>query len=197
MKKCVVLFLLFSGCISTESISTVDINKSFPHNEIQRIAVIMFEMPIEDKEDSRHNSKSAVSPDAGNVLADMTSRELTKWGRYVVVDRIAIEKDLKLKNLGEEYLHAEDYLSLGTSLGVDAIVVGKVEDFGLSYKSLSSGLVISIITKVSFTARCVDVTTNETIWTLDIKGTSKEDNERVLASELITNAIKTLKTKLN
>ncbi len=93
-------------------------------------------------------------------------------------------------------MNTQNYSSFGRSLGVDAVVVGKVDDFGFSYKSLF-GLVMSLVTKVSFTAKCIDITTNETIWTVNIKGTSRKDSERVLASELITKAIKTLKTKLN
>ena len=198
MKKYAILFLLLSGCVIIENISETDINESFPHNEIQKIAVIMFETPIDDKGNSRHNSKSIIGPNAGAILADMTASELMKWGKYVVVDRKALEEELELKNLREEdFLHTGNYSSLGRSLGVDAIVVGKVDEFGLSYKSLSSWLVVSLVAKVSFTARCIDITTNETIWTVNIKGTSKKDSERVLASELITKAIKTLKAKLN
>jgi hypothetical protein len=43
----------------------------------------------------------------------------------------------------------------------------------------------------------VDVTTNETIWAVKIKGSSTEDNERVLSSKLIAETFETLKTKLN
>jgi len=198
MKKYAILFLLLSSCVTIENISETEIDESFPHNEIQKIAVIMFETPIDDKGDSRHNSKSIIGPNAGAILADMTASELMKWGKYVVLDRKALEEELELKNLREEdFLHTGNYSSLGRSLGIDAVVVGKVDDFGLSYKSLSSGFVVSLVTKVSFTARCIDITTNETIWTVNIKGTSKKDSEKVLASELITKAIKTLKAKLN
>ncbi len=194
MKKYAILFLLLSSCVIIENISETEINESFPHNEIQKIAVIMFETPVDEKK----GTKTSIATDAGAILANMTARELAKWGKYVVVNRKALEEELELKNLREEdFLHTGNYSSLGRSLGVDAVVVGKVDDFGFSYKSLSFGLVVSLVTKVSFTAKCIDITTNETIWTVNIKGTSKKDSERVLASELITKAIKTLKAKLN
>ncbi len=194
MKKYAILFLLLSSCVIIENISETEINESFPHNEIQKIAVIMFETPVDEKK----RTKTSIAPDAGAILANMTARELAKWGKYVVVNRKALEEELELKNLREkDFLHTENYSSLGRSLGVDAVVVGKVDEFGFSYKSLSSLLVVSLVAKVSFTAKCIDITTNETIWTVNIKGTSKEDGERVLASELITKAIKTLKAKLN
>ncbi len=197
MKKYAILFLLLTSCVVIENISETEINESFPHNEIQKIAVIMFETPIDDKGNSRHNSKSIIGPNAGAILADMTASELMKWGKYVVVDRKTLEEEMELKNLREkDFLHTENYSSLGRSLGVDAVVVGKVDDFGFSYKFLF-GLAMSPVTKVSFTAKCIDITTNETIWIVNIKGTSRKDSERVLASELITKAIKTLKAKLN
>ena len=197
MKKYAILFLFLSSCVTITHITETAINESFPHNEIQKIAVIVFETSVEVSGDSKHKSKSIADPSAGAILADMTATELIKWGKYVVVNRKALEEYLKSKNLREEeFLQTGNYSSLGKSLGVDAVVVGKVEDFGFSYKSLPSGLVLSLVTKVTFTAMCIDITTNETVWAINIKGTSKKDSERVLASELITKAIETLKTKL-
>ena len=187
MKKYVLAFLLLSSCAAINRVSEVDINENFPHDEIQKIAVIMFEITEDEKKGSWAISKTSISPDAGKILASMTTRELTKWGRYIVVDRKALEEELKLRNLKEEdFLHTQNYLDLGTQLGVDAVIVGNIEGFGISYKPKSTGLFLSpLVTKVSFAVRCVDVTTNETIWTVKIKGSSTEDNERVLSSRLI------------
>jgi hypothetical protein len=129
----------------------------------------------------------------------MTARELAKWGTYVVINRKAVEEELKLKKLKEEdLLHTQNYLNLGKQLSVDAIVVGKIERFGVSYRAMSSGFFISpITTKVSFTVRCVDVISNETIWSVKINGNSVMDNERALASKLISETFEKLKAKLN
>ena len=199
MKKYVLAFLLLSSCAAINRVSEVDINENFPHDEIQKIAVIMFEIAEDEKKGGWAISKTSISPDAGKILASMTARELTKWGRYIVVDRKTLEGELKLRNLKEEdFLHTQNYLDLGTQLGVDAIIVGNIEGFGISYKPKSTGLFLSpLVTKVSFAVRCVDVTTNETIWTVKIKGSSTEDNERVLSSKLIAETFETLKTKLN
>jgi curli biogenesis system outer membrane secretion channel CsgG len=199
MKKYVLAFLLLSSCAAINRVSEVDINENFPHDEIQKIAVIMFEIAEDEKKGGWAISKTSISPDAGKILASMTARELTKWGRYIVVDRKTLEGELKLRNLKEEdFLHTQNYLDLGTQLGVDAVIVGNIEGFGISYKPKSTGLFLSpLVTKVSFAVRCVDVTTNETIWTVKIKGSSTEDNERVLSSRLIAETFETLKTKLN
>jgi curli biogenesis system outer membrane secretion channel CsgG len=199
MKKYAILFLLLSSCAAINKVSEVDINENFPHDEIQIIAVIMFETTVDEKKSTRFTSKTSIDPNAGAILASMTARELAKWGKYVVVNRKAVEEELKLKKLKEEdLLHTQNYMNLGKQLGVDAIVVGRIEGFGVSYKPKSAGLFLTpLVTKVSFTVRCVDVTTNETIWAVKIKGSSTKDNERALASKLISETFETLKAKLN
>lgn len=199
MKKYALLFLLLSSCAAVGMVSKVDINENFPHDEIQRIAVIMFEAPVSKKKGNILAPKTSIDPNAGAILSSMTARELAKWGTYVVINRKAVEEELKFKKLKEEdLLHTQNYLNLGKQLGVDAIVVGKIERFGVSYRAMSSGLFISpITTKVSFTVRCVDVISNETIWSVKINGNSVMDNERALASKLISETFEKLKAKLN
>ncbi len=200
MKKYAVLFLLFSGCATIGTVSEVNLNRDFPHHEIQKIAVLILETSWQDQDKEKTSfglSTTIVSPDAGTILADIIARELAKWGRYVVLDRRALEEGLKLINLNEEnILHGEDYLSLGKSLGVDAVVIGKVEKFGISYRSIPPRFAISLTTEVSFLARCIDVTTNEAIWSIKIGGTSKEDNEKSLASKLVAKTVKLLEAEM-
>ncbi|GAX61697.1 curli production assembly/transport component CsgG [Candidatus Scalindua japonica] len=195
----VVVFFLVSSCAAIEKVSEVDINENFPHDEIQKIAVIMFQTNVDHEEKSLFFSNTSISPNAGTVLASMIARELVKLDRYVVVNRKAVEEDLESKNLKiEDFLLTQSYLDLGKQLGVDAIVIGRVEGFGVSYKTKTSGIFLSpLVTKVSFTVKCVDVTTNETIWAVKIKGSSIDDNERVLSSRLISETFETLKIKLN
>ena len=202
MKKYAILFLLLSSCASVNMFSKVDVNKDFPHDEIQKIAVITFEVPIDEKKDSilsKVSAKTTIDVNAGAILSSITARELEKWGKYIVVNRKAVDEELKLKKLKkEDLLNKQNFLNLGKQLGADAIVVGNIENFGVSYRALSSGLFVApIVTKVSFTVRCVDVTTNETIWTAKIKGNSAVDNERALASKLISKAFEELRTKFN
>ncbi len=199
MKKYVVLFLLLSSCAAVGTDSNININESFPHNEIQKIAVLMFEVPIDVKKGNMLSGKALLDANAGSILSSLTARELEKWGKYVVVNRKAVKEELKFKKLKKaDLLLTQNYLNLGKQLGVDAIVVGKIEHFGVSYRAMSSGLFLSPIkTRVSFTVKCVDVITDETIWTVKIKGSSVMDNERALASKLITEAFEALKAKLN
>jgi len=202
MKKYAILFLLLSSCASVNMFSKVDVNKDFPHDEIQKVAVIMFDAPVDENKNSmlsKLSAKTTIDANAGAILSSITARELEKWGKYIVVNRKAVDEELKLKKLNKkDLLHTQSYLNLGKHLGADAIVVGSIEHFGVSYRALSSGLFVApIVTKVSFTVRCLDVTTNESIWTAKIKGSSAVDNERALASKLITESFEKLRTKLN
>jgi len=117
MKKYAILFLLLSSCVTIERVSEVTVNKDFPHNEIQQIAVIMFETPVDEKKENWFISKTSIATDAGAILASLTARELAKWEIYIVVNRKAVEEELKLKNLKEEdFLPTQNYLELGKHL---------------------------------------------------------------------------------
>ncbi len=199
MKKYAVLLLWLSGCATIGTVSEVNINEDFPYNEIQKIAVLILETPLhhQDKEESKSGlSQTILRHDAGTVLADIIARELAKWERYVVLDRMALKEELKLRTHDKEsILQNENYLNLGKSLGIDAVVVGNVEGFGISYKTFY-GLVVSLNARVAFFAKCIDVTTNEIIWSIKADKTSKEDNEISLASKLVEKIVSTLKAKM-
>ena len=202
MKKYAILFLLLTGCATTGKGFEVDVNNAFPHNEVQKIAIVAFETSLKKKGNTGYLVKSVSLGKAGKaktIFTDIMARELRKWERFAILEGKALGEELKLKDLREEdFLHTENYSSLGRSIGVDAIVVGEIEEYGFSYITLPAGrLVVTQTSIVTFKVKCIDVITNKTIWTVDIKGTSKEDGERTLASKLITEAIKTLKEKLN
>lgn len=195
MKKFTLLLLLLCSCAAINKVSEVEVNENFPHDEIQKIAVLLFEDL--DREKNRLVSKTVAIQNAGEILSNLTAIELEKWGKYVVLNRKALQEVLKLKDLIEiDILRTEDYSNMGKILGVDALIIGKVENYGVSYTTITSGLVLSLVTNVSFKVSCIDVTTNETIWSFNVAGSSTKDDERVLASKLLLNAINTLKSQL-
>ncbi len=199
MKKYAMLFLLLTGCATIGKSLEVNVNNDFPHNEVQKIAIVTVETSLKEEGTTGHIFKSVSVGRVKTIFTGIMARELRKWDRFAILEGKTLEEELELKNLRkEDFLHTENYSSLGRSIGVDAIVVGEIEKYGFSYITLPAGrLILSQTTVVSFKVKCIDVITNKTIWSVNIKGTSKEDGERVLASALITEAIKTLKEKLN
>ena len=200
MKKYTILFLflLLSGCATISKNLEVDVNNDFPHNEVQKIAIVTFETSLKKEGTTGRIFKSSSVEKVKTVFTGIMARELRRWERFAILEGKTLEEELESKNLSEEdFLHTENYSRLGRSIGVDAIVVGEVERYGYSYTKVPySRVILSQTFVVSFKVKCIDVITNETIWTADIKGTSKEDGERVMASVLIAEAINTLKAKL-
>ena len=200
MKKYTILFLflLLSGCATISKNLEVDVNNDFPHNEVQKIAIVTFETSLKKEGTTGLIFKSSSVEKVKTVFTGIMARELRRWERFAILEGKTLEEELESKNFSEEdFLHTENYSRLGRSIGVDAIVVGEVERYGYSYTKVPfSRVILSQTFVVSFKVKCIDVITNETIWTADIKGTSKEDGERVMASVLIAEAINTLKAKL-
>ena len=200
MKKYTILFLflLLSGCATISKNLEVDVNNDFPHNEVQKIAIVTFETSLKKEGTTGLIFKSSSVEKVKTVFTGIMARELRRWERFAILEGKILEEELESKNFSEEdFLKTENYSRLGRSIGVDAIVVGEVERYGYSYTKVPfSRVILSQTFVVSFKVKCIDVITNETIWTADIKGTSKEDGERVIASVLIAEAINTLKTKL-
>ncbi len=192
------LFLLLSGCATIAKNLEVDVNNDFPHNEVQKIAIVTFETSLKKEGTTGRIFKSSSVEKVKTVFTGIMARELRRWERFAILEGKTLEEELESKNLSEEdFLHTENYSRLGRTIGVDAIVVGEVERYGYSYTKVPfSRVILSQTFVVSFKVKCIDVITNETIWTADIKGTSKEDGERVMASVLIAEAINTLKAKL-
>jgi hypothetical protein len=199
MKKYAILFLLLTGCAAIGKNLEVNVNNDFPHNEVQKIAIVTFETSLKEEGTTGYIFKSVSVEKVKTIFTGIMARELRRWERFAILEGKELEEKLELKNLRkEDFLHTENYSRLGRSIGVDAIVVGEIERYGYSYIKLPRFRpIVAHAFVVSFKAKCIDVITNETIWTLDIKGTSKEDDERVLVYKLITEAINTLKAKLN
>ncbi len=200
MKKYTILFLFLflAGCVAIAKNLEVNVNNDFPHNEVQKIAIVTFETSLKKEGTTGLIFKSSSVENVKTVFTGIMARELRRWERFAILEGKTLEEELESKNLSEEdFLHTENYSRLGRSIGVDAIVVGEVERYGYSYTKVPlSRVILSQTFVVSFKVKCIDVITNATIWTADIKGTSKEDGERVIASVLIAEAINTLKAKL-
>jgi curli biogenesis system outer membrane secretion channel CsgG len=201
MKNCIALFiiLILTGCTVIEKIHDVNVDNDFPHQEIQKIAVMAFEVHSQDKDKTEHSfSKSIVSLNAGTTLSDIVARELARWGRYVVLDTKAFRESLRLMDLKEkDVLRKEDYSELGRSLGVDAVIIGNIEEFGVSHRALFHTLVDPLAANVSLLVKCIDVVTNKEVWSFEVNGSSTEDDERILASSLVESAVKKLKEEIH
>lgn len=140
----------------------------------KRIAVLSFE-------DAAVESSAAkalgTTQDVGASLADVLVKELVKGGRFVVVERRAIDQVLKEQNFSNSSrADAKTATAIGRLLGVDVIVMGSVTQFGVEESAvavnsgalsrvtrgvLGGGKRVSATATVGMTARMVDTKTGE------------------------------------
>jgi curli biogenesis system outer membrane secretion channel CsgG len=140
----------------------------------KRIAVLSFE-------DAAVESSAAqalgTTQDVGASLADVLVKELVKSGTYSLIERRAIDQVLKEQNFSNSSrADAKTAAAIGRLLGVDAIVMGSVTQFGVEESAvvvnsgalgrvtrgvLGGGKRVNTTATVGMTARLVDTKTGE------------------------------------
>jgi curli biogenesis system outer membrane secretion channel CsgG len=78
--------------------------------------------------------------DVGKGIADMIVEKLVKGGKYSVIERKALDKVLAEQNFSNsDRADASTAAKLGRILGVDAIIIGSVTQFGRDDKATNVG----------------------------------------------------------
>jgi curli biogenesis system outer membrane secretion channel CsgG len=126
--------------------------------------------------------------DVGKGIADLIVTNLVKDGTYSVVERKKLDAILQEQNFSNsERANPTSAAKIGKVLGVNAIVVGSITQFGLEDKSLNIGGLAGRLGRfgggkvgtkegkatVAIDARLVDVNTGEILAVASGKGTSK------------------------
>jgi curli biogenesis system outer membrane secretion channel CsgG len=140
----------------------------------QRIAVLGFD---DAAVESSAASALGGNQDVGTSLADVVVKELIAGGAFSVIERRAIDKVIAEQNLSNSSrADAKTAAAIGRLLGVQAIVMGTVTQFGIEESSvavgsgalgrvtrgvLGAGKRSNTTAKVGITARMVDTSTGE------------------------------------
>ena len=126
--------------------------------------------------------------DIGKGIADMIVTDLVKDGTYSVIERKQLNAILTEQNFSNsDRANATSAAKIGKVLGINAMVVGSITQFGMEDKSLNLGGLGGgwggwgagkVGTKkgkatVAIDARLIDVNTGEIVATATGKGTSK------------------------
>ncbi|GEM_PF-4131678 len=156
---CALTICLLQGCVSPKV--TVDFQSSISSRGGQSVRVAV--MPFSNAEGkSRANLFETwnVPPNNGETVASILAEALVKVPNYQVLDRS------KLKSVLDEYgLSAAEFIErkgaseLGRLLQADAIVIGSTH----RYCQVRSP---AWRADIAFTARCIDVSTGETTWSV-------------------------------
>ena len=158
----------------------------------KRVAVLDF-----DYATVRTNSAAlfGTDVDVGKGIVDLLVKGLVRDGTYSVIERAALDKILAEQNFSNsERANPASAAKIGKLLGVDAIIVGGITQFGNETKNTNiggggggfGGFGIGGIGRksskaiVSVDARIVDIDTGEILGVADGKGESKRESTSLL-----------------
>jgi curli biogenesis system outer membrane secretion channel CsgG len=103
----------------------------------KRVAVLSFEYG------TVQSSVSAIfgtNQDVGKGISDMLVQKLVEDGKYSVIERNAIDKVLGEQNFGNsDRVDSSTAAKIGKILGVDAVIMGSITQFGRDDKSTGIG----------------------------------------------------------
>jgi curli biogenesis system outer membrane secretion channel CsgG len=145
-----------------------------------------------------HGGVSAIfgqDVDIGKGIADLLVTDLVKDGTYSVIERKALDKIMAEQNFSNsDRANPTSAAKLGKLLGVDAIIVGSITEFGNETKNLGAsgagggfgGFGLGGFghknskANVALTARLVDVDTGEILGVAEGKGQSSRSSTSML-----------------
>lgn len=170
---CVFLGLLLAGEVSGQ--------------QKKRVAVLSFD---DAAVESSAAAALGTSQDVGAGLADVLVKELLKSGTYSIIERRAIDEVLKEQNFSNSSrADPKTAAAIGRLLGVDAIIIGSVTQFGLEESAvalgsgslgritrgvLGAGKRVNTKATVGMTARMVDTSTGEILTAASGSGESSK-----------------------
>lgn len=103
----------------------------------KRVAVINFEYSAVQ---SQLSAIFGTNLDVGKGVADLLVEKLVKGGAFSVIERKAIDKVLSEQNFSNsDRADATSAAKIGRLLGVDAIIIGSITQFGRDDKSVKVG----------------------------------------------------------
>lgn len=183
-----VVCILCFGC-KTISTSVINVDMDIPSRNIKTLAVMHFDDKlIQDKAVKGVFIKTISNPDAGEMLAEIMTGELSRWDKYEIVPRSVVKDKIRAGGAGEEELARQrDYKALGKILKVDAVVIGKIHAFDLSRMPVYER------GDVSFTAECIDTQNGKVLWSLDASETAPYKDEIEVAGKVIKEAVERLR----
>ena len=180
--------VLCAGC-KTISRITINVNLDSSDRSVKTLAVMRFDDKLIQNEAVKGLIMKTISnPDAGEMLADMMTSELLKWGKYRILSRSEVKSKIKAGDIKEENLvKLKDYAALGKILNVDAVVIGKIYKFGLS------NMTVYQRGNVSFTAECIDTNKGKMLWSMETNESAPYKDEVDLAIKIVKEAVEKLK----
>jgi PBP1b-binding outer membrane lipoprotein LpoB len=186
----VIAFMLLSGC------ATIDYSFVNPGAKVaaaKKVAIFPFAAAVDPYASWRISSVPA--EEAVSMVNDIFIREFSRRTRYEIIPPVKVTESLALDKeklewvnrsfLGDIYerssLSFDRLKKLGSQLGVEAILVGKVTDFG-HYQNNGS-----LWTGVGLNLKMVDVNTGEILW---------EARDKIKDTSITTHSFSAIESKV-
>jgi curli biogenesis system outer membrane secretion channel CsgG len=190
MKRFAALFVLVAFCVPL----CARAQNNAPHTQGRKKRVAIFDF---DYATVKTNSAAVFGSDVdiGKGIADLLVKNLVQDGTYSVIERKALDKILAEQNFSNsDRANPASAAKIGKILGLDAIIVGSITEFGNETKNLKvggagggfGGFGIGGIGKkdskanVQLDARLVDIDTAEILGVAEGKGQSKRSSTSLL-----------------
>jgi len=166
-----------------------------PSGPKKRVAVLNFDYATVMTEVA---AVFGTNQDVGKGISDLLVTKLVQDGQYSVIERNAIDKILNEQNFANsDRVDPSSAAKIGRILGVDAVIMGTITQFGRDDKNTSIGAGAASVTRkfgiggfssknskavVGVTARLVDTSTAEILAAVTGTGESKRSGTAVLGA---------------
>jgi len=168
-----------AGCCHTN----VDLNPHVSQLAIKSVAVVDFEENVAST-DAGWFHGSVAPQESGRQVADLVSTVLSRQKRYLVVTARESRQKLGACTPGVGGGNGKQSVQKAASLlGVDAIVSGRVDVYGLTYRLFCQH------SEVRFVFWCNEAQTGERCWTIKIDRRCWFGHERDLAESEIEQGV--------
>ncbi len=193
----IVLFMLLlavlciTGC-KTISSNTINIESDDYYRNIKTLAVMRFDDERMKGEKVKGIFVKVIkNPDAGGMLADMMTNELSGWGKIRVLSRSEVKDRVRTCGAKEsELVEFKDYAAVRRILKVDAVVIGKIYKFGLV------NMPVYERGHASFTAECIDTKNGKILWSIEANESASYNDEIELATKVIKELVEKLEKEV-
>ncbi len=147
---------MLAGCGSL----SVNVDVNFDHSTVKKVAVLPFRFaPGENRSWNYLAAAHLVYTDAGKLTSEIFTTSLLGMDRYTLIERSNLDALLREKDLGDtDLLDVGAARELGKVLGVDAIVMGSVNDASMNW------VLLAIFARSSLNIKCVHVETGTVLW---------------------------------
>ena len=180
-----------TGC-STTSKSTLNVNLDDSFHQVKTVAVLRFDdKAIQQEGVQGFVVQSIPNPDAGEILAEIFTNELSRIYTYSILTRAEVKDRIRAGGVKEGTLAGQkDFAALQKTLKVDAVVFGKTDAFGIKNMPIYERGI------AAFSAECIDIRNGNVVWSVEVNRGEPYKNEIEVAKEMIRQLMEQLKDDL-